>query len=229
MSEEWNQKNGNRYASAQETGAEPGYDDRPRPPAKKSAWPWVLLGCGIVAAVGLVIFAVLLGLLLPAMSRVRESARRASCKSNLRQIGLACHMWADDNNEKFPPDLKSLVPNYVDNPRIYKCPSDRSGSGSYTYLPGRDAAMPGDFFLAHDKDMTNHQGGGFNVLFCDAHVEWYGKSRLGTFERLLGAQEKAVKAIARDPKNRQKYMDTYRKEAAVIEGGGAAPRASPAY
>src|SRR3989442_2003857 len=51
------------------------------------------------------IIAILAGLLLPTLSAAKEKANRAACQSALRQLGLACHMYADDNNQKLPPGV----------------------------------------------------------------------------------------------------------------------------
>ena len=45
----------------------------------------------------MVIIALLVGLLLPALARAKEEARKTQCRSNLRQIGLAVQMYANDN------------------------------------------------------------------------------------------------------------------------------------
>ena len=49
------------------------------------------------------IIAILAALLLPALSNAKERGLRAKDASNLRQVGLACMMYANDNKEYFPP------------------------------------------------------------------------------------------------------------------------------
>jgi len=51
------------------------------------------------------IIAILAGLLLPALSRAKEKSKQTYCSNNLRQMGIATFIFADDNQDQLPPPL----------------------------------------------------------------------------------------------------------------------------
>ncbi len=76
------------------------------------------------------IIGILAGILLPALSKARESGRRTACASNLKQIGLGLIMYSNENVEVFPVggtamnDLNLLYPDYIAERGVFRCPSD---------------------------------------------------------------------------------------------------------
>jgi len=90
------------------------------------------------------IIAVLAAILFPVFARAREKARQATCTSNLKQIGLAVQMYAQDWDgllpfaNQFPadpppadqyhqggPGVYDILEPYTKNEKIFQCPSDK--------------------------------------------------------------------------------------------------------
>lgn len=90
------------------------------------------------------IIAILSGIIFPVFSAAREKARTTVCLNNLKQLGLACILYADDNNKYYPPSLympekglsKSwtytglLYYQYIKNREIFFCANSVNGYDS---------------------------------------------------------------------------------------------------
>jgi len=103
------------------------------------------------------IISILAAILFPVFARARENARRASCISNLKQIGLGIMMYVQDYDEKYPPRgyatpdtqvppdgiwystggniswfWQQLIYPYTKNDQVYICPSAPKTSHPYS-------------------------------------------------------------------------------------------------
>ena len=87
------------------------------------------------------IIAVLIGILLPALGRAREHAKRAECLSNLRTLGQAMYMYANASKDRLPNSnppntafdydainyvMVSFARDFVKNAGVFHCPSDHA-------------------------------------------------------------------------------------------------------
>jgi prepilin-type N-terminal cleavage/methylation domain-containing protein/prepilin-type processing-associated H-X9-DG protein len=88
----------------------------------------------------LAVIGILAAILFPVFARARENARRASCQSNLKQIGLGIAQYVQDNDERYPrPDYYNgtryilwgeyLFP-YLKSEQILQCPSSPLRNGT---------------------------------------------------------------------------------------------------
>ncbi|MFC1672042.1 DUF4190 domain-containing protein, partial [Planctomycetota bacterium] len=139
---------------------------------------------GGISFITVAVLAIMAGMLLPALARAREEARKAVCKGNLRQIGMSASMYAQDNN-KFPEKLSQLYPEFAPDLNTFACPSsdktitsaDQIDSESpYVLASGVTMLSGGSGALAYEKKGIHD--GGANVVFVDGHVEWVSEGRL---------------------------------------------------
>jgi prepilin-type N-terminal cleavage/methylation domain-containing protein/prepilin-type processing-associated H-X9-DG protein len=126
------------------------------------------------------IIAILAALLLPVLSKAKARARQATCLNNLKQINLAIHLYAGDNQDALPsvPDTdtyftgtgtnccnfyyKRLVKSYVglqgassQQDKVFACPAD-----TFCYMD-----IPHLIYLAeswHDQAVTDYSSYGYN-------------------------------------------------------------------
>jgi hypothetical protein len=142
-----------------------------------------------VALVGVAGGAVGAGVAMPAMSKAREQAKFAASLNNLKQIGLGLHMYAQDNDDKFPSDLEQAQ-RYFGNAKVLESPrkpTDFEGP-SYIYIPDQSpkTADTGNIVAYENPEYAWYD---IVVLFLDGHVERMTSDRFqseleATYERL---------------------------------------------
>jgi prepilin-type N-terminal cleavage/methylation domain-containing protein/prepilin-type processing-associated H-X9-DG protein len=138
------------------------------------------------------IIGILAAILLPALARAREAARRASCANNLKQWGLVFKMYANEWNGKFPqkayvtynlfPEGAAVYPEYAQDIMLTHCPSDAGVSGSDLKDSFDEGLRPqSDLSFAPARDVSRPHWGGITLpivtrsdLFMDRSYLYWG-------------------------------------------------------
>jgi prepilin-type N-terminal cleavage/methylation domain-containing protein/prepilin-type processing-associated H-X9-DG protein len=137
------------------------------------------------------IIGILASMLLPALAKAKERARRIACVSNLRQVGLAFRMWGNDNEDRFPWRVPAadggsqtlpqawmhfaVISNEISTPKVFRCNSDISRDRSYDWSNTSDGFLTMQnqalsYFVGLDSDDSlplMHVAGDRNVLGQD--------------------------------------------------------------
>ncbi len=135
----------------------------------------------------------LTSIMLPSLSRARELSKRTVCGANLRGIGRAMYIHAQ-NGDKFPPDFKTLIADNNTTEKQFVCPSTDVKVGDlnacYEYIKGQTVIGDPQNVLMYEKEKNHSEGG--NVLFQDGHVE-YVKSYTRVEELVKETRERLAK------------------------------------
>jgi len=119
----------------------------------------------------------------------RETRNRVKCSANLKQIGLAMQLYANENKGLYPPRPEDLIltqditsdeficPSTSDTASLCSTPQQQAanlstgGHRSYIYLgAGKNSSASANVVLVYEL-LRNH-GQGMNVLFGDGHAEF---------------------------------------------------------
>ena len=135
------------------------------------------------------IIAILAAILFPAFARARENARRASCQSNLKQIGLGVVQYIQDYDNAFPLTTAvsqtqvaatSPLQPYLKSIQLFVCPSDSAAANSYaenatvftaTGLNESAIVSSATLPMAFDNIQNRHFEG-VNIAYVDGHVKY---------------------------------------------------------
>ncbi len=145
------------------------------------------------------IIAILAAILFPVFGRARENGRRASCQSNLKQMGLALMQYAQDNDERVPVACSSgtatcaptdatwmgVLQNYSNNTQILTCPSADFDGSDYKPGPATNYSTPVGYTSPGTGSyvMNAFNGGATNVVRGPGAVSTAGRGlKLSTIQ-----------------------------------------------
>ncbi len=113
--------------------------------------------------------AIAAGVALPVFNSVSEKGKSTKGLAQAKQIGLACKLYAGDNDGKYPPNLDALVPTYLQNRALFVSPLAPSDPMGYKYHAGLTDDMAPNTILLEDKYTA--PGGGRVTVYLDCSGE----------------------------------------------------------
>ena len=170
--------------------------DSPQPPPldyaspssnpRRGTHPLLVWSVPAILAIGF-----LARMLLPSLTTTRTPANIPKCGSNLRQLGQAMVLYANDHQGRYPDTMGDLLEEDI-TLTVFICPASNDqaattapttqaaaanllagGHLSYIYLgKGTIGTPPANRVLAYEP-LANHQNTGMNVLYGDGHVEFH--------------------------------------------------------
>jgi prepilin-type N-terminal cleavage/methylation domain-containing protein len=148
------------------------------------AWAFTLIELLVVIA----IIALLASLLLPALTRSKESARRAACVNTARQFILAAHLYATDNNDYFPVAGTDATDKKDTHTPIF---SSLAATNLLKYLPDRTIDCPNlheSFLRGRDWRLQPGYGiaVGYHYMGGQSNTPW--SPPIGTTNRWISPQ-----------------------------------------
>jgi len=146
---------------------------------------------GIAVPAALAPLALMLGILMPALARVRMLAQRTACGTNMVGLSKAMFLYASDNDEMYPTTSKwcdLLVEHTGVTEELFRCPGASQGRCNYAMnkaIEKLGTVSPPDMVLLFETwpgwnqaggpqilTTDNHNGEGCNVVFNDLHVQF---------------------------------------------------------
>ena len=150
-------------------------------------------------AIAVPIMAMLMAILMPALNNVKLLAQRQVCMTNMRGLGAAIVVYANDYDDKYPTASQwcDLLIEYADvDPKSFRCRAGSDGEFSYGFNENLDGLGFDDasadtvmlFEIVGGRNVVGgpemlsterHKGEGCNIVFADGHTQFVRTRELG--------------------------------------------------